>query len=168
MTDRLALVGGLLLVTGCRGGGGVTPVPTTVAPALATLAPAPATMAPPDGAPRSVAFTEPADGAQLGSPVTVCLAWTGVSIEAGNEVRPGYGHLLVMVDPTSQEIRRASAMGAPLVPPGPTYIHYADGESCRDLELSAGHHVLFGLLVDGSGTPLNPQTTSRLRLEVIP
>ncbi len=83
-----------------------------------------------------VFFVEPADGAEVTSPVTVKFGAEEFTVEpAGEAVKPAHGHLHVMVDtdciPAAQGI-----------PNDETHLHYGKAQMEAEIELSPGEHTL--------------------------
>ena len=107
---------------------------------LAACAPAAGT------APR-VFFTSPADGASIAGPVHVTLGAENFTVEAAGEVKPGAGHLHIMVDTD------CVAAGS-IIPKDDTHLHYGKGQVEADLELAPGAHTLCLQAADGLHTAL--------------
>ncbi len=95
----------------------------------------------------SVAFLEPAAGATVTSPVHLKLAAFNFTVEPAGAVRPGAGHLHVMVD-------------VPCVAPGQVipkdsqHVHLGAGQTETDLTLTPGSHTLCLQAADGLHTAL--------------
>lgn len=106
-----------------------------------------------------VSFESPSDGATVGSPVTLVMAASGVSLEPGGEVNPGAGHLHVMID-------------TECVPPGETvpsdesHVHFgAEPLTEREIELEPGEHTLCLQLGDGVHTATDVTETITITVE---
>lgn len=133
-------------------GGPPPPAPAPQPPPPQSEAPAamPRTPAPPGA---SVNFISPADGAVVSSPVTVTFAIEGMTLAPAGTNEPGTGHhhLLVDVDlpPLDQPIPRDA-----------NHIHFGQGETETQVELTPGTHKLQLLLGDGNHVPHDPPVAS--------
>lgn len=96
----------------------------------------------------AVFFDEPAAGATVTSPVSVEMEASNLTIEAAGGATEGAGHMHIMVD-------------VPCVTPGETipaddaHVHYGDGATAAQLELSPGEHTLCPQAGDGTHTALD-------------
>jgi hypothetical protein len=95
----------------------------------------------------SVAFTEPADGATVTSPVTVKMAATDYLIEPAGDgtVKEGSGHFHVMIDTP------CIAPGT-VIPSDDTHKHFGMAQLETTLELPAGEHTLCLQVADAAHT----------------
>lgn len=114
------------------------PAPAEAAPAPARAAPAmapdaPEALAVPEGA--RVFFVAPADGATVTSPVKVSMGVEGMEVKPAGEIVPGTGHHHILIDTDG------IATGG-VVPKDAKHIHYGDGSTETELELSPGEHTL--------------------------
>jgi hypothetical protein len=108
-----------------------TPPPAAPAPALAPDSPE--ALAVPEGS--RVFFVAPADGATVTSPVKVSMGVEGMEVKPAGEIVPGTGHHHILVDTDG------IATGG-VVPKDAKHIHYGDGSTETELELSPGEHTL--------------------------
>jgi hypothetical protein len=90
----------------------------------------------------SVAFLEPAAGAIVTSPVALKLAAFNFVVEPAGAVRPGAGHLHVMVDVP------CLAPGQ-VIPKDAQHVHLGGGETTTQLTLAPGEHTLCLQAADG-------------------
>lgn len=114
-----------------------------------------------------VRFTSPAEGAELASPVEVCMEASGITIEAaGDAVVPASGHHHVIVDPSPEELAAyTTGPGAPIAKDA-THIHMGDGSGCTSLELTPGEHQLLAVVADALHQPLDPPVASTVTIVV--
>lgn len=98
-------------------------------------------------APR-VFFTSPAADASVASPVHVILGAENFTVEAAGEVKPGAGHLHIMVDTDC-------VTPGSIIPKDATHLHYGQGQVEADLELAPGVHTLCLQAADGLHTALS-------------
>jgi hypothetical protein len=96
----------------------------------------------------SVAFTEPANGAAVTTPVHLAFAAFNFTVEPAGEVHDGSGHLHVMVDVPCIE------PGQP-IPKDDQHVHLGQGQTEADLPLAAGEHTLCLQAGDGAHTALD-------------
>ena len=135
-----------LALTGCAGG-----------------APAPES----GGAPAAtVGFVGLTDGAEVASPVSVCLDTTGVTIELAGEVKPGFGHHHLIVDPTADEVAKYTGGTTEAIAKDDTHLHLGDGSTCKDIDLKPGEHELLAVVADGAHVPLDPPVVARVKVAV--
>lgn len=122
-------------------------------PVLALLAiyPAVAQSPAPDGA--KVYFIEPADGAEVTSPVTVKfgLAGMGVAPAGVEKAKTGHHHILIDVENIDFE--------NPL-PADDNHKHFGGGQTETSLTLAPGKHTLQLLLGDHNHVPHKPAVMS--------
>jgi hypothetical protein len=107
----------------------------------------------------SVAFLEPANDAQVPSPVTVKLAAYNFTVEPAGPVHPDAGHLHVMVDVP------CVAPGA-VIPKDAQHVHLGAGQTETELTLAPGPHTL--CLQAGDGEHHALPITRQLTLTVLP
>ncbi|MCI0396382.1 MAG: DUF4399 domain-containing protein [Chloroflexi bacterium] len=89
-----------------------------------------------------VRFAQPADGASVSSPVRVVMTAENFIVEPAGEARDGAGHLHIMVDtpclPAGESIPRDDA-----------HVHFGEGRTEAELELTPGTHTLCLQAADG-------------------
>jgi hypothetical protein len=90
-----------------------------------------------------VFFTAPTDKADISSPVKVTMGAENFTVEPAGVVKPGAGHLHIMVDTD------CVAAGV-LVPKDATHLHYGKGQMEAELALSPGAHTLCLQAADGA------------------
>jgi hypothetical protein len=119
------------------------------------------------GAEATVSFKDLADGAEVTSPVKVCLEVSGVGIEPSGEVKAGYGHHHVLVNPSADEVAAITegTMTSALVK-DETHVHIGDGTDCSELTLAPGSYQLMAVVGDGAHVPLNPPVISQIGVTV--
>lgn len=119
------------------------------------------------GASATVGFAGLTDGTEVSSPLKVCLEVTGVSLEKSGEVKAGYGHHHILVNPPAEEVKAITegTMSAALVK-DETHIHLGDGGDCTELTLSAGNHQLMAVVADGAHVPMNPPVFNQVNIVV--
>ncbi|RCX32188.1 DUF4399 domain-containing protein [Thioalbus denitrificans] len=105
----------------------------------------------PEGA--AVYFIEPADGAEVTSPVTVKFGLKGMGVApAGVEkAATGHHHLIIDADPPPA--------GQP-VPSNDNYRHFGGGQTEVSLDLAPGTHTLQLIMGDMAHIPHDPPVMS--------
>ena len=92
--------------------------------------------------PMSVFFVNLEDGAEITSPVNIEMGVEGMELEPAGMIKEGFGHHHIIIDgsfiPAGQ-----------VVPADETHIHYGDGRSETELELTPGEHTLTLQYADG-------------------
>jgi len=111
----------------------------------------------------SVTFTNLKPGQTYTNPVEICMKASGVVIEAAsNGVKPGHGHLHLLIDyPLPNDLTRPLTFDLP-----DNVIHLGDGGNCRTLTLKPGKHAIRALVADGSHTPVNPPVSRLIDIKV--
>lgn len=110
---------------------------------LATLVAACALAAPS----AQVTFTEPKDGATVSSPVLVKMAAENFVVEPAGDVKPGAGHLHIIVD--------ADCVAAgQIITKDDQHLHYGQGQLEAQFELAPGRHTLCLQAADGAHAAL--------------
>jgi hypothetical protein len=110
---------------------------------------------------NAIAFTEPASGATVSSPVKFCMMVEGVTAEpAKNGVNSGKGHHHLLID-----VNLPGRTKGPL-PKGPNLVHLGDGSDCKSLELESGKHIIRALFAKGNHVPYAPALTSTVIINV--
>lgn len=107
-----------------------------------------------------VFFVQPAEGAQVTSPVTLVFGAEGVTIQAAGDVVKGSGHHHILVD------------GAPIpegqaVPRDDRNIHYGLGQTEATLPLVPGPHTLTLQLADGAHRSYGTALSATVNITVI-
>ncbi len=110
---------------------------------------------------NSVKITEPADGAEVHSPVKVCMETHGVEVEPAKKgVNDGKGHhhLLVDVD-VPGDLSKPIGKDA-------NHIHMGDGSTCKEVKLDAGKHSITALFAKGNHVPYDPAISTTIHVTV--
>ena len=112
-------------------------------------------------APASVSFVEPADGATVGSDVSVALEVSGVEIAPSSDTRPGTGHHHVFIDES------VSPAGQP-IPQGQANVrHFGTGATEFVLEdLPPGQHRLIAVIGDWEHVPVGEVAADTINITV--
>ncbi|HEX4946770.1 MAG TPA: DUF4399 domain-containing protein [Blastocatellia bacterium] len=101
----------------------------------------------PDPNQPRVFFTSPSNGATVTSPVKVTMDAANFIIEPAGTVRPGAGHLHIMIDTDCMPVGQ-------MVPKDDTHRHFGQGEKQAELTLSPGTHTLCLQATDGAHVAL--------------
>lgn len=110
---------------------------------------------------QAVSIDKPENGAEISSPVTVCMKTSGVEAEpAKMGVREGKGHHHILVD-----VDLPSDLSKP-VGKDANHIHMGDGSSCKTLDLSPGKHTIRTLFAKGDHIPFDPPLTDTIEITV--
>jgi len=119
----------------------------TAAPAEPTATPEPAAPAA-EVAPVKVSFVNLSNGTTFDAPFPIEMAVENLTLEPAGEVKPGHGHLHIMVN-------------QPCVAPGEviikdaTHLHYGQGQSEATLDLLPGDYTLCLQAADGAHLALD-------------
>ena len=119
----------------------------TTAPAEPTATPEPAAPVA-DAAPVKVSFVNLSNGTTFDAPFPIQMAVENLTLEPAGEVKPGHGHLHIMVN-------------QPCVAPGEViikdaaHLHYGQGQSETTLDLLPGDYTLCLQAADGAHLALD-------------
>ena len=94
-----------------------------------------------------VFFTSPSNGATVTSPVKITMDAANFIVEPAGAVRPGAGHLHIMVDTDAIPVGQ-------VVPKDEKHNHYGQGQKEAELTLSPGTHTLLLQGTDGAHVAL--------------
>ena len=94
-----------------------------------------------------VFFTAPSTGATVTSPVKITMDAANFIVEPAGAVRPGAGHLHIMVDTDAIPVGQ-------VVPKDEKHNHYGQGQKEAELTLSPGPHTLLLQGTDGAHVAL--------------
>ena len=110
----------------------------------------------------AVTITQPAFGATVSSPVTVCMeTWGGLEVQAAKKgVNEGKGHHHLLID-----AELPSDLSKPVAKDA-THIHMGDGSRCKSLTLSPGKHSIRSLFARGNHVPYDPPFTDVIEINV--
>ena len=89
-----------------------------------------------------VNFANLTDGQEVTSPVTIEMAVEGMEVRPAGEVLEGTGHFHIYID--ADEVEEGV-----VVPTDEKHIHFGDGRTSTELELSSGEHKLVLQFADG-------------------
>ncbi len=141
----------VLLALGCGEKQAAAPATESAEPAASEVAPALSRTPSPSGA--RVFFITPADGESVTSPVTVEFGIEAMSVVTAGDDTPESGHHHLLIDTGLPEL------GLP-IPADENHIHFGDGSTSTELELSPGEHTLQLLLGDHLHIPHDPPVAS--------
>lgn len=148
LTGAIAVI---FLVSACSKEQAAAPMPAAEEPAEAAAPMAMPRTPSPEGA--RVFFITPADGATVSSPVTVEFGLEGMTVAKAGDTTPNSGHHHLLVDTDLPDL------GLP-IPADENHIHFGDGSSSTELELTPGTHTLQLLLGDARHIPHDPPVVS--------
>ena len=83
----------------------------------------------------SISFGGVADGDTVASPLTVSFEAENFDIVAAGEGGEGTGHMHVMIDVGCVDVGET-------IPSDESHVHFGDGSTSADLDLSSGEHSL--------------------------
>lgn len=106
-----------------------------------------------------VMFGEPADGAEVTSPVKVVMQVEGATVKPAGVPEAGTGHHHIIVDGGPMEAEQA-------VPKDGTHIHYGDGSTEAELTLEPGQHTLTMQFADGLHRSYGPELSTTITITV--
>ncbi len=104
-------------------------------------------------------FIEPADGASVNSPVTVKMGVSGMEVEPAGMVVEGKGHHHLIIDGNYVD------QGV-MVPADSTHIHYGQGQTEVELDLTPGQHSLTMQFADGVHTSYGEEWSATITVNV--
>lgn len=111
---------------------------------------------------KSLAITQPATLANVSSPLKVCMATNGYTVEPAKKgVNPGKGHHHLIID---NDI--PSDLSKPIAKDD-THIHMGDGSTCKTINLAKGQHTITALFAQGNHVPYNPPVTDSVTVTVV-
>ncbi len=109
----------------------------------------------------TVKIVKPASGAQISSPVEVCMETTGVVVESARMgVNEGKGHHHILVDVDLPE-----DLSEPM-PKNENHIHMGGGTKCKSINLSPGEHTLMSVFAYGNHISYDPPITDTIIVTV--
>jgi len=110
---------------------------------------------------RAIAISKPLNGANVTSPVKVCLVVNNVTVEPAKKgVNDGKGHHHILLD---TDLPRDLSQG---IGKDAQHIHMGDGSTCKSVKLDAGTHVIRALFAKGNHVPYNPPITATVIINV--
>ena len=111
----------------------------------------------PEGA--KVWFDGLQDGDAVSSPLKLKFNVEGMEVEPAGELHAGKGHHHLLID-------RAFIDRGTIVPADSVNIHYGDGSTSTEIELSPGEHTLTLQFADGYHQSYGPQMSQSIRVFV--
>ena len=111
---------------------------------------------------KALSITTPATLTNVSSPLQVCMATNGYTVEAAkNGVNPDKGHHHLIIDEGIP-----ADLSKPVAKDG-THIHMGDGSKCKTIELAKGQHTITALFAQGNHIPYNPPVTDAVTVTVV-
>ena len=102
-----------------------------------------------------VMILEPANGAEVASPVTIKFGITGMEIAPAGTDKPNSGHHHLIIDSKVEDTKNA-------IPADEAHKHYGKGQTDVSLELRPGKHTLQLVLGDKNHIPHDPVVQSEV------
>ena len=99
------------------------------------------------GAEPKVSFQSPTDGQTVNGTVRVVMQAENFTVEESGDVNEGAGHMHIMVDTP------CVAVGE-VIPNDENHLHFGDGSTEAELQLSSGTHTLCLQAADGAHVAL--------------
>jgi hypothetical protein len=109
---------------------------------------------------QKVFFVNLEDGAEINSPVTVQMGVEGMELEPAGAIKENYGHHHIIIDGSFIPVGQ-------VVPADETHIHYGDGRSETDLELTPGEHTLTLQYADGVHQSYGEKMSATITVTVV-
>ena len=100
-----------------------------------------------------VMILEPANGAEVASPVTVKFGIVGMEIAPAGTDKPNSGHHHLIIDSTVADTKSA-------IPADDAHKHFGKGQTETSIELKPGKHTLQLVLGDKNHIPHDPVVQS--------
>jgi hypothetical protein len=114
------------------------------------------------GSGKALSITKPATLSNVSSPLTVCMATNGYTVEPAKKgVNPGKGHHHLIID------ENIPADLSKPVAKDDTHIHMGDGSTCKTINLAKGQHTITALFAQGNHVPYNPPVTDSVTVSVV-
>lgn len=110
--------------------------------------------------PQSVNFTSPENDEKVKSPVKVVMQVQGMKVEAAGEVVPNSGHHHLIID-------GESTPEGTVVPADASHIHFGQGQTETEVELSPGKHTLTLQFANGAHQSYGPDMSQTITIEVV-
>ena len=110
---------------------------------------------------KPVTITTPATLSNVSSPLKVCMATNGYTVEpAKNGVNLGKGHHHLLIDASIP-----SDLSKPIAKDS-NHVHMGDGSKCKTLSLPKGQHTITALFAQGNHVPYNPVVSDAVTVSV--
>ena len=112
-----------------------------------------------DHAGHKIFFVSPQDGAKVTSPLKIQMGIEGMTVQPAGELVENTGHHHLIID------------GAPVdkgvvVPADDKHIHFGQGQTETEVELSPGEHTLTLQFADGYHQSYGPEMSTTIRVTV--
>lgn len=112
-----------------------------------------------DHAGHKIFFVTPQDGAKVKSPLKIQMGLEGMDVKPAGELVENSGHHHLIID------------GAPIeagvvVPADDKHIHFGQGQTETEVELSPGEHTLTLQFADGHHKSYGPEMSTTIRVTV--
>jgi len=126
-------------------------------------APSPDEVSPPEvpgiAEDASVFFKNLKDGDEVTSPIKIEMGVTGMEVEPAGDVNAGKGHHHLLINEGATE-------KGTVVPADDTHIHYGQGQTETEIELSPGEYTLTLQFADGWHRSYGPDMSATVRVVV--
>jgi hypothetical protein len=129
----------------------------------------------PEGVQERVYFIEPADGAEVVSPVLVKMGTEGLTVRRPLEfqIERGYGHHHLFIDDTDMAVRRRShttksySTDQNTIAHDSTHLHFHQEQTEALVKLEPGEHTLTLIFGDDFNLPYDPFLTETITITVV-
>jgi Domain of unknown function (DUF4399) len=157
ISGHVSLAMALLLLQACSGGNDNPPAPNASAPAAAAenaASASPVVAADVSNVSSARVFiVSPADGATVGSPVTVVFGIENFGLAPAGTFEPDTGHHHLLIDTTLPPLNQP-------IPADANHLHFGKAQTEAVVELTPGQHTLQLVLGDGYHVPHDPALIS--------
>ena len=110
---------------------------------------------------QAVTIVKPANNADVGESVEVCMDVKGVTVEPAKKgVNDGKGHHHLLID-----VDLPKDLSKP-IGKDTNHVHMGDGSTCKKLSLSHGKHTIRALFAKGNHVPYNPAISATITVNV--
>jgi hypothetical protein len=109
--------------------------------------------------PQSVNFTSPENDAKVKSPVKVVMQVQGMEVHPAGEVTPNSGHHHLIID-------GESVAEGEVLPADEKHIHFGQGQTETEVELTPGKHTLTLQFANGAHQSYGPDMSQTITVEV--
>ena len=111
---------------------------------------------------KALAIVKPATLANVRSPLQVCMATNGYTVEPAKKgVNAGKGHHRLIID------EGIPADFSKPVAKDDTHTHMGDGSTCKTINLAKGQHTITALFAQGNHVPYYPPVTDSVTVIVV-
>ena len=110
---------------------------------------------------QAVTIVKPANKADVGGEVEVCMEVSGITVEPAKKgVNDGKGHHHLLID-----VDLPSDLSKPIGKDS-NHVHMGDGSTCKKLSLATGSHTIRALFAKGNHVPYNPVISDTITVNV--